>query len=138
MSTPIVDSKISSDLKADPDAIFTNEALPQNTSVTSGVFKLGQTLGGVEVKLAFADAGQFNDTATIDVQTSATEAGTFVSQAKYTYAPDGGSATVVAGEAIGGLILPRELSDQMYTRVVVTTTDTQSLSFDAYLVMVNP
>ena len=51
MPKTIVDTKLSGDLIANPDIIWTNEALPATATITSDEFLLGQTMAGVEIKV---------------------------------------------------------------------------------------
>lgn len=133
MATPIVDSTIGSDLKADPDQIWTAEALPDSTTKLSSAFKLGQTMGGVEVKVVVATAGTLTAALDVEVQTSATEGGTYVTQGKQTTA----LGAIAVGDEVGRFILPREVSGELYTKVALITTDNEvAMAVDAYLVQV--
>ncbi len=126
--------KVSGDLKAYGDAIFSAEALPNNTSSLSDAFLLGQTLGQCEVKVicetgtTVAAGGVL-----VELQTSATTGGTYVTQVSKTV-PAG---AIVAGDELAGLILPRELNGETFTKIKLTTTATQATGkVDAYIVRV--
>jgi negative regulator of sigma E activity len=134
MSTAITSAVISSDLKADPDQIWTAEALPNSTTKLSSAFKLGQTLGGVEVKVVCATAGTLTAALNVEVQTSATSGGTYATQGQQTTA----LGAIVVGQELGRFILPREVEGELYTKVALITTDTEAaMAVDAYLVFVS-
>ena len=126
--------KISGDLKSYPDAIFTAEALPNNTSTLSDAFLLGQTNAGCEIKVVCETATTVAAGGVlVELQTSATSGGTYVTQVAKTV-PAG---AIVAGDFLAGLILPKEINDQMYAKVNLTTTATQATGkVDAYIVRV--
>ncbi|MCP5004925.1 MAG: hypothetical protein GY941_13450 [Planctomycetes bacterium] len=126
--------EISTDLKSYSDAIFTAEALPNNTSKLSSAFTLGQTLAGCEVKVICETATTVAAGGVlVELQTSATSDGTYVTQVSKTV-PAG---AIVAGDFLAGLILPKELNDQLFTKVKLTTTATQATGkVDAYIVRV--
>jgi negative regulator of sigma E activity len=134
MSEAIVDAVISSDLKADPDQIWTAEALPNNTTKLSSAFKLGQTMGGVEIKVVCATAGTLTAALNVELQTSATSGGSYTTQGKQTTA----LGAIVVGQELGRFILPREVADELYAKVALITTDTEAaMAVDAYPVFVS-
>jgi len=131
MATAIVDHTIGSDLKAFPDQIWTAEALPNNTNKSSDAFLLGQTVGGVEVKVVCETATTLAGDLLIELQTSATSGGSYVTQVSHTAA----AGAIVAGDELAKFILPREVVDQMYTKVKLTIGAVQaSGKVDAYMV----
>ena len=134
MSEAITDATISSDLKANPDQIWTAEALPDTTTKLSDAFKLGQTMGGVEVKVVCETGGTLTAAVQFDLQTSATSGGTYVTRVSKTQ-PLG---AIVAGDELAGLILPRDVCDELYAKILITTTDSeQAMKVDAYPVFVS-
>lgn len=134
MATAIENATISGDLKSAPDQIWTGEALPNATNKLSDAFKLGQTMGGVEVKVVVSTAGTLTAATVIELQTSATEGGTYVTQVQKTQA----LGAVTVGDEIAKLVLPREVADQLYTKIKITTTaDESAVEVDAYIVYVS-
>lgn len=134
MATDIVDAVISSDLKFDPDQIWTAEALPASTTKLSAAFKLGQTMGGVEVKVVCQTGVTLTAALQIDLQTSATSGGTYATQVT-SIVPLG---AIAAGDELARLILPREVADELYSKILLTTTADESLGkVDAYIVFVS-
>jgi len=125
--------KISGDLKSYPDAIFTAEALPNATNKLSDAFLLGQTNAGCEIKVVCETGGTLTAAVLVELQTSATSGGTYVTQVSKTV-PLG---AIVAGDMLAGLILPKEINDQCYSKVKITTTaDESAMKVDTYIVRV--
>ena len=125
--------KISGDLKSYPDAIFTAEAIPSNTNTLSSAFLLGQTNAGCEVKVVCETGTTLASDLLIELQTSATEGGTYATQVSQTVA----AGAIVANDMLAGLILPKEINDQCYTKVKLTTTAVQATGkVDTYIVRV--
>lgn len=134
MATAITSATISSDLKAAPDAIWTGEALPDSTTKLSDAFKLGQTMGGVEIKVVCSTGGTATAAIQVDLQTSATATGTYTTQVSKTQA----LGAIAAGDEIARLILPREVTGELYAKVLLTTTEDESaIKVDAYPVFVS-
>lgn len=130
----ITESTISSDLKSVPDQIWTAQALPNATTLNSDVFKLGQTMGGVETKVVVETAGTLTAAVTIRLQVSDASDGTFVTENAVTV-PLG---AVAVGDEIARMILAREVCDKLYARVqIVTTADESAIKVDAYHVFVS-
>jgi hypothetical protein len=91
-------------------------------------------MGGVEVKVVCSTAGTLTAAVQIDLQTSATEAGTYATQISKTQA----LGAIAVGDELARFILPREVVDQLYTKILVTTTaDESAIDVDAYLVFVS-
>jgi len=135
MAKAIIDGIIGEDLRSQPDQIYTAEAIPNSTTSLSSAFLLGQTMGGVEIKVVCNVGATLIGTGLlIELQTSATTGGTYVTQVSKTV-PTG---AIVAGDMLAGLILPREVSDEMFTKVKMTTTAAQATgSVDVYPVFVS-
>jgi hypothetical protein len=136
MATAIENATISSDLKADPDAIWTAEALPNATEKLSSAFKLGQTLGGVEVKVVANGGHTAVGDIDIVLKTSATSGGSYA-EATGTY--NIAATTVIAdGQELARFILPREEVDKLYAKVSITSSGNDVAGLvDAYLVFVS-
>ena len=134
MATAIENGVIGSDLKSAPDQIWIGEALPNATTKLSSAFKLGQTMGGVEVKVVCSTAGTATAAIKIELQTSATSGGSYVTQVEKTQA----LGAIAVGDELARFILPREVVDQLYTKILITTTaDESAIDVDAYLVYVS-
>jgi len=135
MAKSIIGGTIGEDLRSQPDQIYTAEAIPNSTTSLSSAFLLGQTMGGVEIKVVCNVGATLIGTGLlIELQTSATEAGTYITQVSKVV-PTG---AIVAGDMLAGLILPREVCDEMYTKIKMTTTAAQAAgTVDAYPVLVS-
>lgn len=139
MSTPIETTVLSGDLVSAPDNIWTAEAIT-TAPITSGEFILGQTMAGVEIKVKAAAAMTIVDgeTVTMEVQTSATSGGTFVTYSAHSVTGATGNTVLAAGDTLVTAVMDRELSGEIYTKIVLTP-DTTSLasSVDADLVFIS-
>lgn len=135
MATPIEDGTIGGDLKAYADQIYTAKAIPNSTTSLSDAFLLGQTMAGVEIKVVCNVGATLIGTGLlIELQTAETETGTYKTAVSKTV-PTG---AIVAGDVLAGLILPREESGRLYTKLKMTTTAAQATgSVDAYPVLVS-
>lgn len=135
MAKAITDGTIGEDLRSQPDQIYTAEAIPNSTTSLSPAFLLGQTMAGVEIKVVCNVGATLIGTGLlIELQTSATEGGTYATAVSKTV-PTG---AIVAGDMLAGLILPREEVDKMYTKIKMTTSAAQATgSVDAYPVIVS-
>jgi hypothetical protein len=135
MATPIVDAVISSDLKADPDQIWAAQALANTGTITSDEFILGQTMGGVEIKVVVVAGATLNADVTIELKTSATTGTGYATKLTEVVA---GTTVLAAGDEIARFILPREVSDEIYTTLDITTAGAdQAVTVDAYPVFVS-
>lgn len=131
--TAIESFTISGDLYSKQDEIWVGEALPNATTKLSDAFKLGQTMAGVEVKVVCSTAGTATAAIQIDLQTSATSGGTYTTQVSKTQA----LGAIAAGDELARLILPKEVEDELYAKILITTTaDESAIDVDAYLVPV--
>jgi len=135
MPKEIVDTKLSGDLIANPDVIWSGEALANAGTITSGAFKLGQTLGGVEVKVVTNTGGTLAGNVTVELKLSATEDGSYVTESSDLV----NLGTVLAdGDDIARFILPREIEDLLYAKLAITTAGAdQAILVDAYPVFVS-
>jgi len=137
--TAIVDFSIGSDIKAKPDAIFTAEAIT-TTPITSDEFLLGQTSGGVEIKVTANAAMTLaeDEVLTFEFQTAAASGGTFATYATLTITGGTGDTVFAEDDELFRYIADRELADEIYSKVVLTP-DTTSLasSVNTYLVIVS-
>lgn len=134
MAKAIEVGTIGEDLRSQPDQIWTSEALPATATITSGEFKLGQTMAGVEIKVICSKAVTTTGAMTINLKTSATSSGTFTTQASKTVV----IGSYAVGDMLAGLILPREVCDELYTIVTITTVADESAGeVDAYPVFVS-
>lgn len=135
MATPIVDATISSDLKAAPDQIWSAEALANTGTITSNAFKLGQTMGGVEVKVVAVAGATLVGNVTIELKTSDAAGGTYATEIDTLITA---TTVVAAGDELARFILPREISGKLYSKVAITTAAAdQAVTVDAYLVFVS-
>lgn len=117
------------DLKSKPDEIFKDEALPNASNVLSDGFLLGQTLGGVEIKTVCSTAGTLTANVVVELQTSETVDGTYVTKARMTQA----LGAIAKGDVLAGLILPREVVGEVFAKVKITTTaDESAITVDTY------
>lgn len=121
MATAIEDTKLSGDLIANPDVIWSGEAIPSSTSLESSEFLLGQTLGGVEIKVVCDAPTTLASDLQIELQTSETEGGTFATS-NITIA----TGAILAGDELARFILPREVVGRMFTKIKMTTTAVQA------------
>lgn len=135
MATQIVDAVISSDLKADPDQIWSAQALADTGTINSSEFVLGQTMGGVEVKVVVVAGATLAGNVTIELKTSSVTGGAYTTALSELIT----ATTVLAtGDEIARFILPREVSDQLYTTLAITTAGSdQAVTVDAYPVFVS-
>jgi hypothetical protein len=135
MATAIENAVISSDLKADPDQIWSAEALPNATTKTSSEFLLGQTMGGVEIKVVAVNGDTLIGDLTIELQTSDTTGTGYATQLTETVV----ATTVIAdGDELARFILPREVSGELYSVIKLTTAGAdQAVTVDAYPVFVS-
>jgi hypothetical protein len=134
MAKAIENGTIGEDLRSQPDQIWTAEAIPNNTNVSSTAFKLGQTMAGVEIKVVCETGTTLASDLLIELQTSATEGGSYVTEVSTTVA----AGAIVAGDELAKLILPREVADKIYSKIKLTTTAVQATGkVDAYPVLVS-
>jgi hypothetical protein len=136
MATPITTGTIGAALKANPDAIFTAQALANAGATTSAEFMLAQTMGQVELKLVAngAVATGVGETLVITVVTSPTSGGTFDNTIFSKTIP--ASTTIADGDEIAAYIPSRDVTE-CYAKLVVTSDfDASALDVDAYLVNV--
>jgi hypothetical protein len=131
MATAITSHTIGSDLKAAPDQIFSAEALPNATNKSSSAFLFNQNVGGCEIKVVCETGVTLTAALVIEVQTAATEAGSYTTVATETV-PLG---AIAAGDELLKYVAPRELVDQIWTKIKLTTTADESAGkVDAYIV----
>jgi hypothetical protein len=135
MAKAIETGTIGEDLRSQPDQIWTAEALPNTTTKTSGEFKLGQTMGGVEVKVKVVAGATLAGDVTVELQTSAVSGSGYATKVSKTTI----ATTVLAtGDDLAGLILPREVCDELYAVIKITTAGAdQAVTVDAYPVFVS-
>jgi hypothetical protein len=135
MAKAIKDTKLSGDLIANPDIIWSAEALPNAGTKNSADFKLGQTMAGVEIKVVAVAGATLIGALTIELQTSSEKATGYVTQVATSLIA---TTVIAAGDEIARLILPREIVDQLYSVVKLTTTAAdQAITVDAYPVFVS-
>lgn len=133
MATDITSATISSPLKSDDTIYWSGEALPNNTNKSTAAFKLGQTMAGCEIRVDCETGTTLAGDLLIELQTCATSDGTFVTKVAKTVE----AGAIVAGNNLAGLILPREVKDELYGKVKVTIGAVQATgAVDAYMVMV--
>ena len=137
---PIENTELGNDLNAGPDKIFRGQAFPNNTSIDSSGFRLGNVMGRNEIKAVVSTAGTLGTNVTIEVKSSADSTngtdGTFTTV-------EGGSFVIQAGAiAVGDELVkyipPRETTDCWF-KVAITTTADESANgaIDSYLVYVS-
>ena len=135
MATPIVDTKLSGDLIANPDVIWSAEALPSSTTKQSAEFLLGQTMAGVEIKVVAVAGATLVGALTIELQTSATKGSGYATQLASSFIA---TNVIATGDELARFVLPREVVDELYTVVKLTTTAAdEAITVDAYQVMVS-
>ena len=135
MPKAIVDTKLSGDLIANPDVIWSAEALPSSTTKVSDEFKLGQTMAGVEIKVVAVAGATLVGALTIELQTSATTGTGYATQLTSSFIA---TDVIATGDELARFILPREVVDELYTVVKLTTTGAdEAITVDAYQVFVS-
>jgi len=132
--TDITTSVISGELYAAPDIIFDGQALPQDTSVASSVFKFGKTLNALELVIAAA------------TEITIAALGTFTITVAWDEAEDGAFAdsetvySVADGVIAAGTELVRYVGNHLtdvYMKITVATTDaTATGTLDAVIASV--
>jgi hypothetical protein len=135
MAKDIETTKISSDLHSEQDLIFSATALPNATTASSSAFRFGNTMGRNEIKAIVETAGTLTAALTIEVQSSATETGSFVTVPGGTFTTALGA--VAAGAELLKYIAPRETTNQWFKLKVTTTEDESAIAIDAYIVWVS-
>lgn len=125
-------ANLSDDVKSHQDPLFNAVTLPDSTALASATVLLGQVLGGVEAKVVVNTGGTLLADVLIELQTSVADADSWTTQVSKT-APAG---AVVVDDMLAGLILNREVEGELDARVLVTTTDTETVVIDGYLVLV--
>jgi len=134
-SKAIETTELGVDLNAGPDKIFRAQALPSTSNTSSSAFRLGNPMGRNEVKVVVNTAGTLTAALTIEIQTSATEGGSYVTVAGGTFTVAIGA--IVVGQDLAKYIPPRESTD-LFTKIKLTTTANESaMKVDAYLVYVS-
>lgn len=139
MATAITSHTIGSDLKAYPDAIWSAQALGNTTTITSSQFLLGGVDGGVEVKVMCNTGFTLpqDESLTFAVTTATASGGSFTTHVTQTLTGGTGGTAYVSGDTLFSFVPPRELVDQMYTKIAVTTaSDLSAGKVDAYLVTI--
>ena len=135
MPKAIVDTKLSGDLIANPDVIWSAEALPSSTTKVSSEFLLGQTMAGVEIKVVAVAGATLVGALTIELQTSATTGTGYATQLTSSFIA---TDVIATGDELARFILPREVVDELYTVVKLTTTGAdEAITVDAYQVFVS-
>ena len=137
MPKAIVDTKLSGDLIANPDVIWSAEALPDSTTKLSEEFTLGQTLAGVEIKVVAVAGATLAGTLDIELQSALESGGSFVTERKESY---GIGDVIAAGDDIAKFIIPRErsVSAGMFSILKLSTSDSdQAVTVDAYPVFIS-
>ena len=139
MATAITSHTIGSDLKCDPDAIWEGTHLGSTATITSDAFLLGGVAGGVEIKVV-CETGftlpQAEDLVMV-LQTSATLAGTYAAYTEVVITGATGDTVFAVGDEIFRLIPDKEMVDQIYSKLTITTaSDLSAGAVDAYFVAV--
>ena len=125
MARTLADTKIGLELYSDPDKIFSDQTIPNNTSVTSDAFPFGETLHGLELVAEVEDEVQIADTKSLSILILEDDEsdGTFAtSETLYTVTASGATETLTAGTE-----LFRHVADtkrKMWYKVRITSTDT--------------
>ena len=125
MARTLADTKIGLELYSDPDKIFSDQTIPNNTSVTSDAFPFGETLHGLELVAEVEDEVQIADTKSLSILILEDDEsdGTFAtSETLYTVSASGATETLTAGTE-----LFRHVADtkrKMWYKVRITSTDT--------------
>jgi hypothetical protein len=136
MSLDIETTEIGRDLRSAPDQIFAEQILTSTSTVSSGEFKLGNTMGGVEIKIVATTVHTLVAALTINLLTSAVAGGTKNSTLD-TATVALGTVTAV-GDVLYKFIAPRENIGEIYTQLDLVTTDNEAaLKVDAYMVFVS-
>lgn len=137
MSTEIEDHTIGSDLKATPDEIWAAFPLEDTGTITSSEFLFGQVVGGMEVKVTVDTAFTLPDAEDLvfEFLTATETAGSFSAYATQTLTGGTGGTAYVAGDELFRYVPDREMVDQIYTKIAITTaSDLIAGKVDAYLV----
>lgn len=127
MATAIRSATISSELVSDTDYIFEGAALPNATSATSSVFKVGGSQAGIEIvgkagtEIVVADG----ETLTYDLYTStASDSGFTLKETVKQYAPSGDSTTIALGTEMFRYVPGTDVD--VWGKITVTASDDQS------------
>lgn len=122
------------DLNAGPDKIFRGQALPNNSNTSSSAFRLGNVQGGNEIKVVVATAGTLTAALTVEVQSSATEGGSYTTVDGGTFTTALGAITL--GQELAKYIPPKETTDMFFKVKLTTTANESAMAVDSYLVWV--
>ncbi len=136
--TAITDFTIGTDIHADPDYVLKEEAIT-TSAITSDEFILGQTSGGVEIKVTTNAAMTLpeDEVLTFEFQTAAATGGTFATYQTLTMTGGTGDTDFAEDAELFRYIVDRELADEIYSKVVLTPDSTSlASSVNAYLVIV--
>jgi hypothetical protein len=135
MAKDIKTTKLSTDLYSDQDVIFSAQALPDSTALSSSAFRFGNTMGRNEIKMIVETAGTLTAALTVEVQSCATEDGSFVTVAGGTFETALGAIT--AGQELVKYIAPRETTNEFFKVKITTTEDESAMAVDCYIVWVS-
>lgn len=138
MGTALTSATIGKNTKFAPDVIWSDQAGPNDATITSSEFMLAQTLGGAQLKLVAGTDGLVtgaSNRVTVKVITSPTTGGTFDNTIIEALLP--ASTTYSAGDDIFSYIPPREV-EECYAKITVTvaTDDLSSYDIDAFTIEV--
>jgi hypothetical protein len=115
---------ISEELKAFPDYMFNNAAVPKNTTLTGDAQQVGGTQGELELVAVIGDANVvITDTKifTVSLTGAETADGSFTALATLFTVTASGATTLAAGTELGRYIV--KPSDPMFAKAVATTND---------------
>jgi len=130
MATAITSGTIGGDLYAQGDVIWSDQAGPNNATVTSSEFLLANTDGQAQLKLVAGTDGLVtggSNRVTVKVLTAPTSGGTFDNVAVEHLLPI--STTYAAGDTIFSYVPPRELQEE-YAKISVTVATDNLSAYD--------
>lgn len=130
MGTAITSGTIGGDLYAVGDRIWSDQAGPNNATITSGEFMLAQTMGGAQVNLVAGTDGLVtggSNRVTVKIITAPASGGTFDNVAVEHLLPI--STTYTAGDVIFAWVPPRDLNEE-YAKITVTVATDNLSAYD--------
>ena len=132
MARTLADTKIGLELYAEPDRIFNDRTIPNNTSVTSDAFPFGETLHGLELVCEVEDAVTIADTKSLSVlilEDEASDGAFTTSETLYTVTASGAAVNLAAGTELFRHVADTKRAPWYKVRITSTdTTETGSLN----------
>ena len=125
MARTLSSSKIGAELYSDPDNIYVNETVPQNTNITSDTILLGRTLHGLELVVeAGSTAIGLASTEILTISIAIEETDSFTSSTFETLYTRtfGTSETIAVGTELVRYVVPTDKGS--YARLRIATDDT--------------